>query len=83
MTLRQLRIKAGLTQAEAARREGVNLRTWQGWEAPADRVSHRTPPADVLHRIMPPGTITARWVDESGQLHEVNCVSVSLLKALL
>lgn len=36
--LKKTRVKAGMTQPEAATRTGVTTRTWQRWEAGKSRI---------------------------------------------
>jgi hypothetical protein len=72
MSLKDLRVKAGLTQSQGARIAGVSLRTWQSWET--DKPSGRKCPTRVLTMLggLPPGRITAHWVDYKGQVHSVH-----------
>ena len=77
MTLKELRVKAGLTQSQGARLANVSLRTWQSWES--DKPSGRKCPARVLAMLggLPRGHITAHWVDHAGQVHSVHSADLA------
>ena len=77
MSLKELRIKAGLTQSQSARLAGVSLRAWQSWDS--DKPSARKCPARVLTMLggLAPGHITAHWVDYKGQVHSVHSADLA------
>lgn len=49
--IRQARLSARLSQAEAAALVGATRRTWQNWEAPVDSPEHRNMPRDIWQQF--------------------------------
>jgi transcriptional regulator with XRE-family HTH domain len=49
MNIKELRIKAGITQTQAAKLVGASLRAWQSWES--DKPSARECPSHIIDKF--------------------------------